>query len=29
MHRLNTYWDNHPMEEKLATVEEVKEDAEE
>ncbi len=29
MHQLNTYWDHHPMEEKLATVEEVKEDAEE
>ncbi len=29
MHQLNTYWDHHPTEEKLATVEEVKEDAEE
>ncbi len=29
LRRLNTYWDHHSMEEKLATVEEVKEDAKE
>ncbi len=28
LRRLNVYWDNHPMVEVMATVEEVKEDAE-
>ncbi len=28
LRRVNTYWDNHPTVEVMATVEEVKEDAE-